>query len=213
MEKLIVALVSIDGDKWLPKSRPGTQLYLRPTMIGSAAALGVAAPREATLFVIATFMPPFAQPDGLRLLASRESVRAWPGGFGFAKVGANYGPTLAASAEARSRGYDQILWLLDGNVTEAGAANFFVVWRTREGGLQLVTAPLDGKIILDGVTRRSVLELARQRLTTGNTPLEKVEVVEREYTMEEVAIASKEGRLVEAFAAGTAVSRNSSKRT
>jgi branched-chain amino acid aminotransferase len=56
LEKLIIALVSVDGDKWLPKSRPGTFLYLRPTMIGSAAALGVATPKEATLFVIATFV-------------------------------------------------------------------------------------------------------------------------------------------------------------
>jgi branched-chain amino acid aminotransferase len=51
-----MALAAVDGEKWLPKSRPGTYLYLRPTMIGSAAALGVATPKEATLFVIATFV-------------------------------------------------------------------------------------------------------------------------------------------------------------
>jgi branched-chain amino acid aminotransferase len=56
VEKLILALASVDGEKWLPKSRPGTQLYLRPTMIGSAGALGVSAPKEATFFVIATFV-------------------------------------------------------------------------------------------------------------------------------------------------------------
>jgi branched-chain amino acid aminotransferase len=137
----------------------------------------------------------------MRLLASKDDmVRAWPGGFGWAKVGANYGPSLLAQAEARERGYDQILWLYgkEGSVTEAGASNFFVVWRTRGGKTQLVTAPLDDKIILDGVTRRSVLELARERLTGD------LEVVERKYTMNEVAAAAKEGRLVEAFAAGTA---------
>lgn len=46
LEKLITALVAVDGEKWLPKSRPGTCLYLRPTMIGSAPALGVATPKE-----------------------------------------------------------------------------------------------------------------------------------------------------------------------
>lgn len=56
LEKLIAALVAVDGAKWLPKSRPGSWLYLRPTMIGSAAALGVSTPKEATLFVIATFV-------------------------------------------------------------------------------------------------------------------------------------------------------------
>ena len=140
---------------------------------------------------------------GLKLLASKDdTVRAWPGGFGYAKVGANYGPSLIAQGEAKAKGFDQVLWLLgkDCNVTEAGASNFFVIWRTAgEGKLQLVTAPLDDKIILDGVTRRSVLELARERL--GG----KLEVVERNYTMSEVENAAEEGRLLEAFAAGTAV--------
>lgn len=135
-------------------------------------------------------------------MASKEdTVRAWPGGFGYAKVGANYGPSLIAQGEAKARGFDQVLWLLgkDCDVTEAGASNFFVVWRTGEGKLQLVTAPLDDKIILDGVTRRSVLELARERL--GG----ELEIVERKYTMGEVKNAAEEGRLLEAFATGTAV--------
>ena len=51
LEKLIMAMISVDGPKWLPE--PGTHLYLRPTMIGSGGALGVATPKEATLFVIA----------------------------------------------------------------------------------------------------------------------------------------------------------------
>lgn len=175
-------------------------------MIGSGGALGVASPKEATLFVIATFMPILENPKGMRLLASCDGVRAWPGGFGFAKVGANYGPTLMATKEASERGYHQVLWLLDGHVTEAGASNFMVVWRTKEGKLQLVTAPLDDKIILDGVTRRSILQLARERLSDGSSGLEALEIVERRFTMDEVVDAVKEGRMVEAFGAGTAVS-------
>lgn len=138
----------------------------------------------------------------MRLLASAEStVRAWPGGFGYAKVGANYGPSLIAQAEAKARGYDQILWLLGprGEVTEAGASNFVLVWRTREGRCEMVTAPLGEKVILDGVTRRSVLELARGRL--GG----EVEVVERGVGMGEVEEAVREGRVLEAFVCGTAV--------
>jgi branched-chain amino acid aminotransferase len=151
-------------------------------------------------------MPPLDQPTGLKLLASQDGVRAWPGGFGWAKVGANYGPSLMANGEARARGYDQVLWLLDGHVTEAGASNFFIVWRTKEGRTELVTAPLDGKIILDGVTRRSILQLARERLVDGRSGLEKIDIVERRFTMDEVVEAIRENRLVEAFAAGTAVS-------
>jgi len=219
LRRLIEALVAVDGEKWLPKSKPGAFLYLRPTMIANGAALGVQKPKEALLYIIANFMPTFDtgtgtagldgaaqranERPGMKLLASSEdTVRAWPGGFGFAKVGANYGPSLIAQAEAKERGYDQVLWLLgkESNVTEAGASNFFVVWRTREGKVQLVTAPLTGKIILDGVTRGSVLELASERLG------EEMEVLERTYTMGEVEEAVKEGRLLEAFAAGTAVS-------
>jgi branched-chain amino acid aminotransferase len=129
-------------------------------------------------------------------------------------VGANYGPAFVSHMEGRKRGYDQILWLLNNSkefeVTEAGASNFFLVWESKEGKLELVTAPLDSKIILDGVTRRSVLELARERLIEGSkylTPdIQSIEVVERTYTMLEVEEAWREGRLVEAFLSGTAVS-------
>lgn len=173
-------------------------------MIGSAAALGVATPKEATLFVIATFMPTLGAPGGMKLLASQSGVRAWPGGFGFAKVGANYGPSLMANGEARARGYDQVLWLLEGQVTEAGASNFFVMWKSREGITQLITAPLGDKIILDGVTRRSILQLVRERLSDEKSGLDPVEIVERHFTMDDIVDAINESRIIEAFAAGTA---------
>jgi len=129
-------------------------------------------------------------------------VRAWPGGFGFAKVGANYGPTLLCQGEARARGYDQILWLFGDQenplITEAGASNFFVIWKDAASGRrQLVTAPLNDGIILNGVTRSSVLELARTRLPD-------LDVVERKFTITEVWKAYDEGRLEESFVCGTA---------
>ncbi|MCJ1266922.1 hypothetical protein MMC22_006807 [Lobaria immixta] len=230
LQQLIEDLVSVDSPKWLPKSRPGSFLYLRPTMIASAAALGVQKPKEALLFIIACCFPSLSEPTeavtpspiqlgngngvaqekkkpGLKLLASKDDmVRAWPGGFGNAKVGANYGPSLIAQGEARDLGFDQILWLFGPQceVTEAGASNFFLIWRTRTGRLQLVTAPLGDKVILDGVTRKSVLELAEKRLSATWEDLEGLEIVERKYTMGEVMEAIEEGRLVEAFAAGTA---------
>ncbi|KAL0263263.1 hypothetical protein SLS55_002243 [Diplodia seriata] len=222
LEALIAKLCAVDGPKWLPASRAGQFLYIRPTFIADDEALGVNVPKRALLYVIICNFPNLDKPTGsldkpgLKLLASRDDmVRAWPGGFGYAKLGANYGPSLIAQGEARARGFDQILWLLgpDSLVTEAGASNFFVVWRAPESGkLQLVTAPLDDRIILDGVTRRSVLELARSRLVGGwagagdaeEETLEAVEIVERKFTMAEVVEAAAEGRLVEAFAAGTA---------
>jgi branched-chain amino acid aminotransferase len=206
--KLIVKLCATDGPKWLPKDRPGKFLYIRPTMIATDPALGVQRPEEALLYVMLTCFAPMDDiPGGIKLLASQDDmIRAWPGGFGYAKVGANYGPSLVAQGEARRLGFHQILWLFgeDCNVTEAGASNLFVVWKTEEGKLQLVTASLDERIVLDGVTRRSVLELARERLASGFEKLPPIEVVERKFTMFEIQKAAKEGRLVEAFAAGTA---------
>ncbi|KIH86830.1 branched-chain amino acid aminotransferase [Sporothrix brasiliensis 5110] len=202
-EKLIVALMAVDGPKWLPRGGgPDEYLYLRPTMIGTQPQLGVQPPRAALLFITATYLPRLnAVAGGLRLHTSPEDmVRAWVGGFGYAKVGANYGPSLQATMEARARGFHQVLWLYgpEGYCTEAGASNFFVVLRSPAGTTQLVTAPLDDRLILDGVTRRSIVQLARERLAG------EVEVVERRYTIAELQTAQKEGRLVEAFAAGTA---------
>ncbi|KAB5554802.1 branched-chain amino acid aminotransferase [Coniochaeta sp. 2T2.1] len=202
LEKLLLALMSVDGPKWLPRSNPGAYLYLRPTMIGTSPQLGVQAPHEAMLYITASFMPRMDSPaGGMKLHTSPEDmVRAWVGGFGYAKVGANYGPSLLATQEARKRGFGQILWLYgtEGYCTEAGASNFFVVWKNKDGKDELVTAPLDDRLILDGVTRRSLLQLARERLG------DELEVVERRYTIDEVLEAEREGRLVESFAAGTA---------
>lgn len=209
VEKLVRAFMAVDGPKWLPRERPGEFIYLRPTLIGTHSQLGVAAPAEAMLFIIASYMPPMDAPQGgMRLHTSpADMVRAWAGGFGYAKVGANYGPSLLATSEAKQRGFHQILWLYgeEGLCTEAGASNFFVLWKNKDTGrTELVTAPLGDKIILDGVTRRSVLQLIRERCA------EDIDVVERKYTIDEVVQAHDEGRLVESFASGTAVSLHSS---
>ena len=219
LQKLIERFVAVDGPKWLPDTPEwrGKFLYLRPTMIATNANVGVTKPTEALFYVLAVCFPPLDEGrpaaefttngkavtpsrTGMKLLASSAStIRAWPGGFGNAKVGANYGPSLMAQQEAQARGYTQILWLFgeQGYVTEAGASNFFVVWKTQEGQTQLITAPLGDGIILEGVTRQSVLDLVRSEMP-------EIEVVERKYTMDEVKTAFEEGRLVEAFGSGTA---------
>ncbi|KAF2016871.1 branched-chain amino acid aminotransferase II [Aaosphaeria arxii CBS 175.79] len=207
---LIKALLKIDAPRWLPKEEPGRFLYIRPSLIGTGSQMGVQLPTSALLYIITVPWPDFSKESppgspprtGLRLLASQgDTIRAWPGGFGHAKVGANYGTSLGAHGEAQRKGFDQVLWLFgdDGRVTEAGASNFMAVVRSRETGrTELVTAPLTDKLILDGVTRRSVLELARKGVVG------EVEVVERYFTMSELEEAWEEGRVVEAFVCGTA---------
>lgn len=109
-------------------------------------------------------------------------------------------------------GFDQILWLFgeDRQVTEAGASNFFIIWKNKDSGkLELVTAPLENQLILPGVTRRSVLELVNDRLSkesVGN--LAPLKIVERAFTIGEIEEAAQEGRVLESFVSGTAVSWN-----
>ena len=204
LEKLIIALIAVDGPRWLA-GRPGSWMYLRPAMIGTHQQLGVAAPRQALLFITMSYMAPLhTVPGGMHLLtSSADTVRAWPGGFGYAKVGANYGPSIPALQTAQRAGFHQVLWLYgsEGICTEAGGSNLFFVWqRPQDGKRELITAPLDDNIILDGITRQSCLELARERYGRD------LVISERSYTINDVFKASDEGRLEECFSAGTAVS-------
>ncbi|KAK1451421.1 branched-chain amino acid aminotransferase [Colletotrichum melonis] len=202
VKKLVLGLLSVDADRWLPEEQSGGFLYVRPTIIGTSPQLGVQAPKEAILFIVLAYMPRLdVPPGGMRLYSSpKDAVRAWVGGFGYAKIGANYGPSVLVLQEAADKGYHQVLWLYgeDGECTEAGGCNFFVVWVRKDGKTELITAPLDDKTILDGVTRRSCLELARERLG------EEILVSERKFTVTEIMKAAAEGRLLESFAAGTA---------
>ncbi|KAL2176264.1 aminotransferase [Thermothelomyces heterothallicus CBS 202.75] len=188
--------------RFIPEER-GYSLYLRPTMIGTQKTLGVGPPGSALLFVIASPVGPY-YPTGFKavsLEATDYAVRAWPGGVGDKKLGANYAPCIVPQREAMSRGFQQNLWLFgeDEYVTEVGTMNFFVAVRNKQTGRkELLTAPLDGTI-LEGVTRDSVLSLARERLAP-----EGWDIIERKFTMRELDEAAAEGRLIEAFGAGTA---------
>lgn len=76
--------------------------------------------------------------------------------------------------------------------------NLFAAMKTKDGKKELITAPLDGTI-LPGVTRDSILALARERLEPEGWT-----VSERKYTMRDLAEAAEEGRMLEVFGAGTA---------
>ncbi|KAL8652264.1 MAG: hypothetical protein Q9210_002782 [Variospora velana] len=190
-------------EKFIPSSR-GYSLYLRPTMIGTQRTLGVGPPGSALLYMIASPVGPY-YPTGFRavsLAATSTAVRAWPGGVGDRKLGANYAPCIVPQLEAAKRGYHQNLWLFGEEeiVTEVGTMNFFACVREKGTGRKMLwTAPLDGTI-LEGVTRESVLELARERLGKEEGWV----IEEKDFTMRELAEAADEGRLMEAFGTGTA---------
>ncbi|KAJ7237896.1 branched-chain amino acid aminotransferase II [Mycena haematopus] len=217
----ITKLVAIES-RWIP-SLPDHSLYIRPTMIGTKPSIKVGASDQATLYTIVTPVGPYFpvvpnSPAGgaVSLLAVGEHVRSWPGGTGGFKLGLNYSPGFVPQQAAAALGYDQVLWLLnlDGSpkqITEAGAMNFFAVMRREDGGMTIVTPPLDGTI-LPGITRDSALALLRAYSRGDlalpplpNPPAAPIEIEERPLTMAELAAWAAAGRLLECFGTGTAV--------
>ncbi len=197
---ILNGLQFLDQD-WIPTGE-GYSLYIRPTVISTHPYLGVSAPNEILLYVITCPVGPYYTSGfaPVRLTADTPYVRAWPGGTGAAKVGGNYAGSMKPQTDASKRGYSQILWLFgeDQEITEVGAMNVFFFLEKGDGskGRELVTPPLTRGDILPGVTRQSILDLSR---SWGE-----FEVVERSITLPEVRKAASEGRLIEAFGAGTA---------
>uniref|UniRef100_A0A8C1BMY4 Branched-chain-amino-acid aminotransferase, cytosolic n=1 Tax=Cyprinus carpio carpio TaxID=630221 RepID=A0A8C1BMY4_CYPCA len=196
--KCINKLVEIDQE-WVPYSTDAS-LYIRPTFIGTEPSLGVSRAGHALLFVIVGPVGPYFATGGfspVSLLADPRYVRAWRGGVGEYKMGGNYGPTIAVQSEAARQKCQQVLWLYGENeeITEVGTMNLFIYWTTEKGEKELVTPPLDG-IILPGVTRQSLLDLARE---WGD-----FKVTERRVLMKELIDALDDGRILEVFGSGTA---------
>ncbi|XP_060800699.1 branched-chain-amino-acid aminotransferase, cytosolic isoform X2 [Amyelois transitella] len=196
--KCISRLIQIDQE-WVPHSENST-LYIRPALIGTEATFGIMEPESALLFVILSPVSAYykASEDGaVSIYADPNLVRAFPGGVGHRKVGSNYGPTIEPTARAVKMGHHQVLWLFGPNheVTEVGTMNIFALYINELGQKQLCTPPLNG-LILPGVTRRSILELASQ--------WEDLTVKEEVLTMERIIQLNKRGRLLEMFGAGTA---------
>ena len=196
--KCIEKLVSIDKS-WIPTGE-GYSLYLRPTLISTHPYIGVSPSQSCKLYVITSPVGPY-YPSGfapISVYAEHKYARAWPGGTGDAKIGGNYAISIRPAYEASKLGYGQVLWLVgnDYQVTEVGTMNmFFFIKNKSTGRNELITAPLDGTV-LPGITRMSILELAR----TWN----EFDVSERVYTMNEIITAINDGRMIEAFGAGTA---------
>lgn len=188
----IEELIRVDSD-WIPS---GTgSLYLRPFQFSGEPFLGV---RPASTYVYSVIASPAGSyfKDGnsaIKLWATERYSRAARGGTGAAKCGGNYAGGLAAQAEAARHDCDQVV-VLDAAehryVEELGGMNIFFVFV--DGSLR--TPPL-GDTILHGITRGSILELAK---TLGRN------VHEEPYSLAEWRADARSGKLAECFACGTA---------
>ena len=182
-------LVELDK-AWVP-SKSGHALYLRPFIFASEARFGVKVSEEYR-FVIFTGPVPSLYTDPIKVKVETQYIRAAKGGTGFAKCGGNYGGAFYPTQQARREGYDQVLWTdakENKYIEESGMMNvMFVINDT------LVTAPLSDSI-LDGVTRDSLLTLAKD---LGY----KTEI--RQIAVDELEKAFAAETITEAFGVGTA---------
>lgn len=186
-------LVDIDRD-WFPPVEGGS-LYLRPFMFASEVFLGVRPAKEYLYLVIASPAGAYFKSgaSAVTIWVSSDYSRAAQGGTGAAKCGGNYAASLVAQAEAIERNCDQVVFLDAAEhrwVEELGGMNVFFVM---DDG-RLITPPLGGTI-LPGITRESIMTLAREEGLT---------VEEKPYAIDQWEADAKSGKLLETFACGTA---------
>jgi len=188
----VKTLVNLERD-WVPRTQ-GASLYIRPTMVATEPALGVRPALEYLFFIITSPVGAYYKEgfNPVKIMVTDKYVRAVPGGIGYTKAAANYAASLKAAQEAQAKGYSQVLWL-DARerrfIEEVGTMNIFFHFKEA-----LVTPALTGSI-LPGVTRDSVIQLAREW---------DLEVQERPITMDEVIEGLETGKLLEVFGTGTA---------
>lgn len=182
-------LINLDKD-WVPADE-GQSLYLRPFMYATEPILGVHA-SETYKFIIITGPAGSYYSKPLKVKIETHFARAVEGGVGYAKTAGNYASSLYPTRQAQKEGFDQLIWTDARDhiyIEESGTANVMFVINN------VLITPSSRDTILDGVTRRSILELAR----SWGMPVE-----ERRVTVTEVMEAIQNGTLQEAFAAGTA---------
>lgn len=183
-------LIALDKN-WIP-NKADHSLYIRPFMFSTDEVIGVkASDTYKFMIILSPTGPYYAAPA--RIYVEEKYTRAAPGGVGFAKVAGNYGASMMVTAEAKSKGFDQVLWtdaVEHKYVQEIGTMNvFFIV------GNKAITPDLNAGTILAGVTRDSAITILREMGLT---------VEERPVNIEEMIEAYKAGQLLEVFGTGTA---------
>jgi branched-chain amino acid aminotransferase len=195
-QQTLEELIELVGmDQAFTPPHMGSSLYIRPFIFAMDPALGVKIADTYRYMVIMTPVDAYYGKNlqTLSIYATKNYTRAALGGTGHVKAAANYAQSLYAAKEAQSKGYKQIMWLdykEHKYVDEVGTMNMmFVIDDT------LITPTLDQGTILAGITRESVLHLAKDLGWN---------VEERRIALQEIIEASEAGTLQDCFGTGTA---------
>lgn len=189
----IDAVVSVDRD-WVP-SQEGTSLYIRPFLFSVEQDLSLHCCDHCVFAIILSPVGCYYK-TGLRpvtIAIETQDARTVRGGTGYTKCGGNYAAAQRAGLRAEAKGISQVLWLDGVNqkyIEEVGSMN--VMFRF---GDEIVTPTLETGTVLPGVTRRSIIQILREK---------GYRVTERLFSVDELAEACRSGALSEAWGCGTA---------
>lgn len=178
-------------DKAWIKTGIENSLYIRPFVIATEPAIS-ASPAEEYRFMILCSPAKSYYNEPLKVLFAEKYSRSADGGVGFAKAAGNYGAQFYPTNLAKKKGFQQIIWTdasTHDYLEEAGTMNIF--FRIND---KLITAPKSDRI-LDGITRKSVIQLAED---LG------IECEIRRVSVAEIKTAASNGSLKEIFGTGTA---------
>lgn len=186
----LIQLINLDRN-WVPDGE-GKSLYIRPFLIADDAFLGVKA-SERYKFMIITSPASNYYSGAVSVKVETKFSRAAAGGIGAAKAAANYAASLYPAQEAQKAGYHQLIWTDSKEhkyLEESGTMNLMLVKENT-----LITPSLDSNTILPGITRKSILKLAKE---WG------YKVEERQIEVNELIEGLKDNSIEEVFGVGTA---------
>ena len=183
-------LLKLDSD-WI-KPGLGNSLYIRPFIFASEGSINATEANQYKFMIICAPASSYYSGE-VRVKIEKSFSRAAKGGVGYAKAAGNYAAQFYPTTLAKNEGFQQIIWTDSSNheyIEEAGTMNLFF-----RIGNKLITAPTSDSI-LDGVTRKSLIQIAKDQ---------GIEVEVRPIKVEELINAAKNNTLVEIFGSGTAV--------
>ncbi len=183
-------LLKLDSD-WI-KPGLGNSLYIRPFIFATEGSINATEANQYKFMIICAPASSYYSGE-VRVKIEKSFSRAAKGGVGYAKAAGNYAAQFYPTTLAKNEGFQQIIWTDSSNheyIEEAGTMNLFF-----RIGNKLITAPTSDSI-LDGVTRKSLIQIAKDQ---------GIEVEVRPIKVEELIQAAKNNTLVEIFGSGTAV--------